>query len=96
MREPRPRWRSSASRASPSCAAPGVSGLVLDGWAFDPGRAHEAAAAVGASAATALTTVARMAVSAAASSGGQPGESSSTSLALGRVEATKQTIGKEE
>jgi len=38
-------------------------GLVLEGWSFDPGRAPEAAAAVGAGAATTLTTVARIAVS---------------------------------
>ena len=40
-------------------------GLVLEGWAFDPARADEAANAVGAGAATTLTTLAQMAVSTA-------------------------------
>ena len=40
-------------------------GLVLEGWAFDPARADEAANAVGAGAATTLTTLAQMGVSTA-------------------------------
>lgn len=73
-----------------------AAGLVVEGWAFDPGRAHEVAAAVGATSATALTTVARMTVSAAAFEGGLAEQQSSTPLVPGRVESTKQTIGKEE
>ena len=40
-------------------------GVVVEGWAFDPGRALEAAAAVGAPSAVALTSLVHVAVSAA-------------------------------
>ena len=40
-------------------------GLVLDGWAFDSERAHEAAAAVGAESAMVLRSLVQMAVSTA-------------------------------
>ena len=42
-----------------------VIGVVVEGWAFDPGRAQEAAAAVGARSAVALTSFVHVAVSAA-------------------------------
>lgn len=73
-----------------------AAGLVVEGWAFDPGRAHEVAAAVGTTSATALTTVARMTVSVGAHEGGLAEERSTTPPAPGRFESPKQTIGKEE
>lgn len=39
-------------------------GLVLEGWAFDPRQAHEAAAAVGVGSAATLRTLVQMAVTA--------------------------------
>ena len=74
----------------------GAVGLVLEGWAFDPSRAHEAAAAVGAASATPLTTVAQMAVSTARSEDGVAQEQASTSPILGRVESREQSTGEEE
>ena len=71
-------------------------GLVLEGWAFDPGRAHEAARAVGAPSARALTTVAQMAVSTAMSEDGVASPQSATSPIPGRVESREQSIGREE
>jgi hypothetical protein len=44
-----------------------MAGIVLEGWAFDPGRAHEAASAVtgGCAGARTLQMLAQMAVSSA-------------------------------
>lgn len=44
-------------------------GVVVEGWAFDPDRAAEAAAAVGASSAVALTSLVHLAVPTATSRG---------------------------
>lgn len=44
-------------------------GVVVEGWAFDPSRASEAAAAVGAGSALALTSLVHMAVSTASTEG---------------------------
>lgn len=73
-----------------------AAGLVLEGWAFDSCRAHEAAAAIGVASATVLTTVVRMTVSTAASGSALAGDERSTPFAPGRTESRKQTIGKEE
>jgi hypothetical protein len=49
-------------------------GLVLDGWAFDPERALEAGAAVGAESATVLRSLVQMAVSTATIEGEHDGK----------------------
>jgi hypothetical protein len=68
------------SRAAGSLAALGVThvtlvsddttaALVLEGWAFEPRQAHEAAAVLGAAGSPALTARVHMAVSAATNKG---------------------------
>ena len=61
-------------------------GLVLEGWAFDPNRAGEAAAAVGADSAATLSALVQMSVSTATTEGG-PDEKEDRAAAVGGIAA---------